>query len=77
MFSPANVDAAKLWRDDRDQFKKIARKHVNKVTLNIHLPYKYLSLNKWPMQPLIRLLFSFQSLELDEDDDIGFPTTGS
>lgn len=26
--SPANVDAAKMWRDDRDKFKKIAHKHV-------------------------------------------------
>ena len=32
-FSPANVDAAKMWRDDREAFKKIARKHVNKVKL--------------------------------------------
>ena len=29
------------------------------------------------MQPLIKPIFYFQSLELDEDDDIGFPTTGS
>ena len=36
--SPANVDAAKMWRDDRNQFKKIARKHVNKVN-NIPIFY--------------------------------------
>jgi len=28
--SPANVDAAKMWRDDRAQFRKIARRHCNK-----------------------------------------------
>lgn len=26
--SPANVDAAKMWRENREDFKKIAHKHV-------------------------------------------------
>ena len=30
--SPANVDAAKMWREGRDEFKKIAHKHV-RITL--------------------------------------------
>ena len=30
--SPANVDAAKMWREARDEFKKIAHKHV-RITL--------------------------------------------
>ncbi|KAI3388965.1 hypothetical protein SNEBB_002876 [Seison nebaliae] len=29
--SPANVDAAKLWRSDVKRFKEIARKHVRKT----------------------------------------------
>lgn len=32
--SSANVDAAKMWRDDRDQFNKIAERLVRK-TLNL------------------------------------------
>lgn len=26
--SPANIDAAKMWRDDREQFNKIVRQNV-------------------------------------------------
>ena len=26
--SPANVDAAKMWRDDREKFAKMAQDHV-------------------------------------------------
>jgi ubiquitin-protein ligase len=29
--SPANVDAAKMWRDNRDEFFKIASIHVGKT----------------------------------------------
>ena len=32
--SPANVDAAKMYRDDRRSFRKMAHKHVRK-SLNI------------------------------------------
>ncbi|KAG0717531.1 Ubiquitin-conjugating enzyme E2 G2 [Chionoecetes opilio] len=32
--SSANVDAAKMWRDDREQFNKIAERLVRK-TLNL------------------------------------------
>ncbi|MPC25685.1 Ubiquitin-conjugating enzyme E2 G2 [Portunus trituberculatus] len=32
--SSANVDAAKMWRDDRDQFNRIAERLVRK-TLNL------------------------------------------
>ncbi|XP_068217283.1 ubiquitin-conjugating enzyme E2 G2 isoform X1 [Palaemon carinicauda] len=35
--SSANVDAAKMWRDDRDQFNKIAERLVRN-TLNIPYP---------------------------------------
>jgi ubiquitin-conjugating enzyme E2 G2 len=32
--SPANVDAAKMWREDRNKFNEIARKTVRK-SLNL------------------------------------------
>ncbi len=32
--SPANVDAAKMWREDRKKFNEIARKAVRK-SLNL------------------------------------------
>ncbi|XP_045599516.1 ubiquitin-conjugating enzyme E2 G2 isoform X1 [Procambarus clarkii] len=35
--SSANVDAAKMWRDDREQFNKIAERLVRK-TLNLPFP---------------------------------------
>ncbi|KAL7640017.1 UNVERIFIED_CONTAM: hypothetical protein RMT77_009431 [Armadillidium vulgare] len=35
--SSANVDAAKMWRDDREQFNSIAESLVRK-TLNINIP---------------------------------------
>lgn len=35
--SSANVDAAKMWRDDRDQFNRIAERLVRK-TLNLPYP---------------------------------------
>ena len=36
--SPANVDAAKMWRDDIDKFAEIAQDHVR---LSIEMPEKY------------------------------------
>jgi len=33
--SPANVDAAKMWRDDREKFAKIAQDHVR---ISIEMP---------------------------------------
>ena len=33
--SPANVDAAKMWRDDRKKFADIAQEHVR---LSIDMP---------------------------------------
>ena len=35
--SPANVDAAKMWRDDRDKFAKVAQDHVR---VSIEMPEK-------------------------------------
>ena len=35
--SPANVDAAKMWRDDKDKFAEIAQNHVR---LSIEMPEK-------------------------------------
>ena len=43
IFSPANVDAAKMWRDDRAQFRKIARRHCNKV--NYFVPCYFVQAN--------------------------------
>ena len=33
--SPANVDAAKMWRDDREKFGKMAQDHVR---ISIEMP---------------------------------------
>ena len=35
--SPANVDAAKMWRDDRVKFAEVAQEHVR---LSIDMPEK-------------------------------------
>merc|ERR1712029_999561 len=35
--SPANVDAAKMWRDEKDKFAEIAQNHVR---LSIEMPEK-------------------------------------
>merc|ERR1712029_892889 len=35
--SPANVDAAKMWRDEKDKFAEVAQEHVR---LSIEMPEK-------------------------------------
>ena len=46
--SPANVDAAKMWRDDIDKFAEIAQDHVR---LSIEMPEKdYFPIPEWNKQ---------------------------